>query len=117
MLLVLLLLFAVASMPGVICFRAGEWCLDRRRRGRRSLVFLALAVLGAGTAYGLLRLMGIIVLPGDNTYSVNFFDASWRDDGVRWVVACGGSFAGAALALMRKKAGKPSLNPKIEEKS
>lgn len=88
-------------MLGLVCCRAAGWCLGRRQRALSVLVWLVLAALAAGTVYGLLRLLGIILLPGDNTWSVNFFDASWRDDGIRFLLNCGVPAAGIAAALVR----------------
>ena len=106
MILVIGFLFLIAALLGVVAFRISAWCLNRRLN---SLVYLALAVLCAGTVYGLLRLTRTIVFPGDHTWSVDFFDASWRDDGVRFLVPFGGAFAGTAAALLshRKKKGNP----------
>ena len=75
---------------------------------------LALAALGIGTAYGLLRWTGIVVFPSDHTWSADFFDASWRDDGVQFLVLCGGPFAGISAALLGKR--KKSGSSQIEEK-
>ena len=70
------------------------------------MLTLALAALGAGVAYGLLRLGGVVLLPDDNTYSTNFFNASWRDEGVFLLLAFGGPLAGIAAALLSKPAQK-----------
>lgn len=100
MILILIFLLTAVWLQTVVFYQASRWCLNKRRK---VLVLLALAVLGAGAVYGLLRLTGVIILPSDNTWSVNFFDASWRDDGVRLLILCGGPFAGAAALMAGRK--------------
>ena len=101
--MVAFLFFPVVAgvMAAIVVCRAAGWCLDRRRRVLRLLIWLILAALAGGTVYGLLRMAGIVRLSGDNTYSVNLFDASWRDDGARLLLLCGGPFTGIAAALIR----------------
>ncbi len=101
MITILFFMALPGMMLGLVCCRAAGWCLGRRQRALSVLVWLVLAALAAGTVYGLLRLLGIILLPGDNTWSVNFFDASWRDDGIRFLLNCGVPAAGIAAALVR----------------
>ena len=114
MILIIGFLFLIAVLLVIVAFHIFTWCLNRRLN---ILVYLALVILGVGTVYGLLRLTGIIVYPGDHTWSVDFFDASWRDDGVRFLVLFGGTFAGTAAALLprRNKGGNSSIT-QIEEK-
>ena len=95
MLLIVFVLLVFALIPASVCFRIAEWCLRRRLW---VLVCLALAVLGAGTVYGLLRLTGAVILPDDHAWSMDFFDASWRDDGVRLLMLS--PFAGATAAAL-----------------
>ena len=64
MILILFFLLLAAWLLACVFYRASQWCLDRRLK---ILVHLALAVLGVGAAYGLLRLTGAIVFPSDNT--------------------------------------------------
>ena len=92
MILIIGFLFLIAVLLGIVAFHIFTWCLNR-------------------------RLTGIIVYPGDHTWSVDFFDASWRDDGVRFLVLFGGTFAGTAAALLprRNKGGNSSIT-QIEEK-
>ena len=92
----LMLLFAFPLMAGMVCFRSALWCLEGRQ-GARPWPWQWPAV---GCVCGLLRLSGLWVLPGDNTYSVNFFDAAWRDDGVRYLQIFGGPLGGGAAALL-----------------
>ena len=94
---------AFAALAGVLCCRISRWCLGRQVPVLRIGVLAALAVLGAGLLYGLLRFGGAIRLPGDNTYSFNFFDATWRDDGMNCILLCVGPFAGLAASLVPSK--------------
>ena len=106
---VIVLLFFMALpgiMFGIVCCRAAEWCLGRRWRVLRVLAWLVLAALAVATVYGLLRLAGIIRLPGDNTWSVNLFDASWRDVGILLLLNCGAPLAGTVAALLRERRDK-----------
>ena len=80
------------------------------------LIPAALIALGAGIAYGLLRLTGLIRFPGDNTYSINYLNASWRDDGARVLVACCGPFAGILVALRSFWARRPEAGTGKERK-
>ena len=115
MIVLILTLLALEMIPAALSWRTTEWCLERR--DLRSAVLPVLAVLGVGTAYGLLRLTGAVILPGDNTYSFNFFDASWRDDGVRLLLIWGAPFAGTAFALIRRRRKCLPLDSQPEEKS
>lgn len=104
--LMLFLFWAVFAAPvGLLTCRAAGWCLNRRQWAPRLLVLLALALLCAGMAYGLLRLTGTVKLPSDNTYSYNFYDATWRDDGIHLLQLCAAPWIGiiAALVSNRKK--------------
>lgn len=121
---ILLLLFMLALFPlmtGIVSYRAAEWCLDRQSGALRFLVWLALTAAAAGTLCGFLRLSGFLRLPDDNTWSLNDFDASWRDDGVRLLQIFTGPLGGCAAALVfdRKRGGfsRTSLWKKTEEKS
>ncbi|WP_300751250.1 hypothetical protein [uncultured Oscillibacter sp.] len=115
MILIIGFLVLAAALLSIFAFHISAWCLNRRLN---ILVYLVLAALGAGTVYGLLRLSGVIVFPSDHTWSVDFFDASWRDDGVRFLVLFGGTFAGTAVALLpRRHKGGDSSGAQIEEKT
>ena len=115
MILIIGFLVLAAALLSIFAFHISAWCLNRRLN---ILVYLVLAALGAGTVYGLLRLSGVIVFPSDHTWSVDFFDASWRDDGVRFLVLFGGTFAGTAVALRpRRHQGGDSSGAQIEEKT
>lgn len=119
MAITVIMLLIVASMPAIVFYRAAEWCLCKRLR---VLVYLVLAVLAVGTGYGLLRLTGVIILPTDHAWSVDYFDASWRDEGVGFLMIFGAPLSGiaAALILERKKRGAlPGSRPnsQIEEKT
>ena len=115
MILIIGFLVLAAALLSIFAFHISAWCLNRRLN---IPVYLALAALGAGTVYGLLRLSGVIVFPSDHTWSVDFFDASWRDDGVRFLVLFGGTFAGTATALLpRRHKGGDSSGAQIEEKT
>ena len=50
-------------------------------------------------------------LTGGNTWSVNLFDASWRDDGIRLLLNCGVSLSGTAAALLRERRGRQRRAP------
>ena len=114
MILIIGFLLLAAALLAIVAFRISGSCLNRRLS---FLVYLALAVLGLGTLYGLLRLTGVLVFPGDHTWSVDFFDASWRDDGVRFLVPFGGGFAGTAAALFPgRKKGNALSDSQNEEK-
>ena len=115
MILIIGFLVLAAALLSIFAFHISAWCLNRRLN---ILVYLVLAALGAGTVYGLLRLSGVIVFPSDHTWSVDFFDASWRDDGVRFLVLFVGTFAGTAAALLpRRHKGGDSSGAQIEEKT
>ena len=111
MILFLFFLIIAAGSLAAVFHAASERLLKRRLH---ILVYLALAALGIGTAYGLLRWTGIVVFPSDHTWSADFFDASWRDDGVQFLVLCGAPFAGISAALLGKR--KKSGSSQIEEK-
>ena len=63
---------------------------------------LGLASLAAiaGLSYGILRFAGVITFPGDNGYSYNWFDTTWRDDGFEYIHLCGCALIGIALAVL-----------------
>ena len=106
----LVLLFFLSLPPlmaGVVSYRGACWCLRKGHPALRLLLILVLAAAAAGTGYGLLRLSGLLLLPGDNTLSWNDFDASWRDDGVRYLQIFAGPLGGiiaARLSCKRDKA-------------
>jgi hypothetical protein len=109
------MLLALASMPAIVFYRAAEWCLRRRLRAP---AYLVLAVLAVGTACGLLRLTGVIIFPSDHTWSVDFFNASWRDEGVGFLMIFGAPFSGVLAALLsRRKQDGGSSGAQIEEKT
>ena len=91
--------FILAGLPGMLAFGVARWFSGRGGRIARVVLLLALAALGVGVAYGVLRLGGLIRFPYDHMRSTNFFDVSWRDDGVRRILLCGGPFTGIAAAL------------------
>ena len=95
------MLVIFSFMCAIVCFRAAEWCLNKRRRALQIALWLLLTAMAMGIVYGLLRLTGAVLFPGDNTYSVNFFDASWRDDGARVLLACGAPFVAISAAPVR----------------
>ena len=103
----LVLLFFLSLFPlmaGFVCFRAALWGMERWGVVKY-LVWVVVLAAAAGTVYGLLRLSGLLLLPGDNTISFNEFDASWRDDGACFLQTSTGPLIGgaAALVLHRKK--------------
>ena len=115
MILIIGFLLLAAALLAIVAFRISGWCLNRRLS---FLVYLALAVLGLGTLYGLLRLTGVLVFPGDHTWSVDFFNASWRDEGVGFLMIFGAPFSGVLAALLsRRKQDGGSSGAQIEEKT
>ncbi len=115
MILITGFLVSAAALLSILAFHISVRLLNRRLN---LPVYLVLAALGAGSVYGLLRLSGVIVFPSGHTWSVDFFDASWRDDGVRFLVLFGGIFAGTAAALLpRRNRGGDSSGAQIEEKT
>ena len=90
----------IALPLGMLTFAAARRCL---KKGWRKLCVLVLGILAVGIGYGALRFGGVIVFPGDNGYSANWFDASYRDDGFRYIYGCGTFAAGIAAAFRSKK--------------
>ena len=109
-LLVLLWVSLFPLMVGMVSYRGALWCLERRSAARRLVLVLVLVAAAAGTGYGLLRLSGLLLLPGDNTWSVNTFDASWRDGGVRYLQVFAGPLGGGAAALLSRRKAEPGGN-------
>ena len=102
----LLLLAGIALVPlmvGIVCFRGAVWCLERRSAAGRLVLAAVMAAAAAGAGYGLLRLSGLLIFPRDNTYSVNFFDASWRDEGIGFLQLFGGPLGGGIAALISRR--------------
>ena len=90
------LLVSLVLIPGTMSYAVSRWCL---KRGRRFICILALALLGAGVVYGVLRFTGIILFAADNYMSYHFFDASFRDDGFPYIFFGGALFLGTAAAF------------------
>lgn len=74
---------------GFPAFLLVRWCLRRNCWLLRGLVFVAITACVLVCVYGVLRLTGAVILPGDNTYSFNTFDATWRDHGAGLIVVYG----------------------------
>ena len=88
------------SLPlGMVAFVLAYRCLKRGWRGTRILCFLVLVGLAGGMAYGILRFSGTMMFPEDNTISFNWFGASWRDEGFKYVYGCATFSIGIAAAL------------------
>ena len=85
---------------GFPAFLLARWCLRRNHWLFRGLVLAAMAVCLLGCGYGVLRLTGAVILPGDNTYSFNFLDATWRDHGAALLLVYGGFLTSIAAALV-----------------
>ena len=85
------------GFPAFLLFR---WCLRQNHWFFRGLVSVAALACVLGCGYGVLRLTGAIILPGDNTYSFNFFDTTWRDDGAGLLLVYGGFIISIAAALV-----------------
>lgn len=76
------------------------------------LVISAAAVIGI--LYGSLRFAGVIAFPSDNTMSWNWFDASWRDDGYRFIYPCGCVLIGFASAILSERMEQNERRPETE---
>lgn len=83
---------------GFPAFLAVRWCLRRNHWLLRGLTAAAAAACVLGCVFGVLRLTGMVILPGDHTYSTNFFDATWRDHGAALLLTCGGFLISIAAA-------------------
>lgn len=81
-----------------------RWCLRRSSRLLRGLFrglfYAAMAACVLGCVYGVLRFTGALILPGDNAYSFNLFDATWRDEGVSMIVVYGGFLTSITAAMV-----------------
>ena len=63
-----------------------RWCV--KWKAGRVLCGIVLLGLSAGLIYGLLRAAGMLLYPDDNYMSWNFFDSSFRTEGVQLAVPC-----------------------------
>ncbi|MCM1148938.1 MAG: hypothetical protein NC319_02465 [Butyricicoccus sp.] len=104
-----LLSFLAYFLPqfGIFCLFFGfpafllvRWCLRRSSRLLRGLVLAAMAACVLLCVYGLLRFTGTVILPGDNTYSFNTFDATWRDHGAALIAVYGAFLTGIIAAML-----------------
>ena len=108
-----LLYFPIALPCGMLCFLIVRRSLQGKHRFVRFIVraglFLCLTILIAGIIYGALRFSGTILFTDDNTVSYNWFGASWRDDGFKYIYTCGIAFIGIVTAfLFEKRSWKPA---------
>ena len=99
------LLYLPAALPcWMLCFFVVRRCLHQENRIVRAVVravfLLCLAILTVGMIYGALRFSGTIMFASDNCISYNWFDASWRDDGFKYIYGCGTAFAGFLAAFL-----------------
>lgn len=90
---------------GFPAFLAVRWCLGQNYWILRGLIAVAMAVCVLGCVFGVLRLTGVVILPGDNTYSTNNFDATWRDHGAALLLTCGGFLISIAARNSVRRAG------------
>ena len=93
----------IALPLGMATFGVIRCCLKRYERTVRFVCVLVLLALVVGMAYGFLRFSGMILFPNDNTISFNWFSASWRDDGFRYLYGCSTFAVGIAAALHYSK--------------
>ena len=106
---VVVMLSAVAAIPAMVSFGAARWCLERRWT---IPVILAIAVLGAVTIYGLLRLTGVVVFPTDRDSSMFWLGRSYRDEGFRCLYWCGALLTGVTVAFTGEKKRSPAQTDK-----
>lgn len=96
-----------ALLLGFPVFLASRWCLARKnqtfRTAFRGLAWAVVVACALMCVYGILRLTGVILLPGDNTYSFNWYDASWRDEGVAVFTIYGSFLTGLVPALLQAR--------------
>ena len=107
--LVVVMLSAVAAIPALVGFGAARWCLKRRWT---IPVILVMAVLGAVTIYGLLRLTGAVVFPTDRDSSMFWLGRSYRDEGFRYFYWCGALLTGVVVAFAGEKRRSPARTGK-----
>ena len=97
----------IAIPCGLACFAAAQWSFRRKgttaRRAVRAGLCVCLAVLTAGIVYGILRFSGAVIFPGDNCLSLNWFNASWRDEGFRYLYCCAVALCGIGAAWRLEK--------------
>ena len=81
---------------GMVTFAFVRRCV-KWKAGR---IFCGIVLLGlsAGLIYGLLRAAGVILYPDDNYMSWNFFDSSFRTEGIKLAVPCGLELAAVLIA-------------------
>ena len=106
--LIALLRLPIAIPLGMAAYALLRMLLRRFHRITQVGCTLALAVLGVGILYGILRFSGVILFPEDNSWSVNWLDDSWRDDGFQYMYGCGISTV-AILAALHAEKKKPVM--------
>lgn len=102
-----LLYLPIAIPCCILCFGVVRRSLQQKDRIVRIVAragfLLCLAVLTAGMIYGALRFSGAIMFATDNQISHNWFSASWRDDGFKYLYGCGTVFAGFVTAFLLER--------------
>ncbi|MCI8869273.1 MAG: hypothetical protein HFF39_01825 [Lawsonibacter sp.] len=94
----------LALFTFLLARRCASWRLGK------VLCLFALAALGAGAVYGLLRASGVILYPDDRTWSAFFHDSSNREEGFGLAAPCL-----LALAAVLPAVWKPSLTEHHDE--
>ena len=108
--LIALLGLPVAIPLGMVTYGLLRLLLKRGGRIVQVACALTLVVLATGMVYGFLRFSGMILFPDDNSWSVNWLNDSWRDDGFRYVYGCGTFVTAILVALHAEK-----KNPMMKE--
>lgn len=113
----LLFLPAMGAVPGLIIFCAARWFREKGGRVAEKLLFLGLLALGVGMTYGLLRFTGVIQYPTDYNFSAFWFSWNYRDEGYRYMFACGIPLIGITSALRGgRRAERDAATAEMEEK-
>ena len=93
-----------AMLCWMLCFFLAWRSLQQKNRIVQVVVrmgfLLCFAILTTGMVYGVLRFSGTIMFTTDNGISYNWFDASWRDDGFKYIYGCGTVLAGFVTAIL-----------------
>lgn len=106
------LLYMIVKLPtalpiGLLCFGVFRWIYEQERgtfqRIARILLVLCLIVLSVNILYGFLRYSGVLLKPGDNGWSLNDLDGSWRDDGFDHFYWSGVMLLGALVGICKGK--------------
>jgi hypothetical protein len=102
------LLYLPLAVPcGMLCFIVTRWSLRRKNRIMRRIlntgILFSFMISAAGIVYGILRFSGILIFAKDNTVSYNWFDASYRDEGFKYIYSCGVLFLSLVIAGLSQR--------------